>query len=78
MKADMKRDILRRSILELVGKGNMHYTTLEKNVCSKCYQFATSNTFKSRLGYLLDNGYIIRFSRGIYKITLKGRKYLDL
>lgn len=74
----MKRDILRRTILELLEKGSLHYTELDKKVCTSCHPFATTNTFKSQFNYLLNNGCITRISRGIYKITEKGEKYLDI
>ena len=73
---DMKRDILRRTILELLTKGNVHYTELDKKVCATYYSFATPNTFKPQLQYLLYNGFIERISRGVYKITNKGENYL--
>ena len=75
---DMKRDILRKTILTLLTKGNVHYTNLDKKVCTTCYPFATNNTFKSQLHYLITNGYINRISRGVYEITTKGEKYLAL
>ena len=78
MNADMKRDILRKTILELLTKGNVRYTDLDKKVCTSCYPFATNNTFKSQLRYLMTNGYINKISRGIYEITAKGEKYLAL
>jgi len=78
MDANMKRDMLRRTILELLSKGNMHYTELEKKVCATCYPLSTSNTFKSQLRYLLDNNHINRITRGIYQITTKGKNYLIL
>ena len=78
MKADMKRDILRRTILELLTKGSVHYTDLEKKVCAAGYLFATTNTFKTQLHYLLSNGYLERIARGIYKMTQRGEKYLSL
>ncbi len=79
MDADMKRDILRKTILELLTKGNVHYTDLDKKVCVQpVIHFATNNTFKSQLHYLITNGYINRISRGIYEITTKGEKYLAL
>ena len=78
LKADMKRDTLRRTILELLEKGSKHYTDLDKKVCASCHSFATSNTFKSQFNYLLNNNYIARISRGIYKTTDKGEKYLAL
>ena len=78
MDANMKRDILRRTILEVLAKGDMHYTELEKKVCTIFYPLATSNTFKSQFHYLLDNNHIKRISRGIYQITAKGKNYLAL
>ena len=75
---DRERDVLRKNILELLTKGCVHYTDLEKKVCGTCLPFATTNTFKSQLHYLLSNTYIIRISRGIYQITSKGQKYLVL
>jgi hypothetical protein len=78
MDANMKRDILRKKILEHLTKDSAHYTDLEKKICSSGYTFATTNTFKSQLCYLLNNIYIERISRGVYQITLKGKKYLDL
>ena len=76
--ANMKRDILRRTILELLTKGSVHYTDLDKKTCATSYLFATTNTFKSQLEYLKTNGYITRIARGIYQITPKGKKYLAL
>ena len=78
MNADMKRDILRKIILELISKGYVHYTELDKKVCATCYPFATSNTFKSQLQYLLSNNFINRVTRGTYQVTSKGEKYFAL
>jgi DNA-binding PadR family transcriptional regulator len=75
---DQERDVLRRTILEILAKGRVHYTDLDKKVCATCHSFATTNTFKSQLHYLLSNGYIARVARGIYQTTLKGEKYLAL
>jgi len=74
----MKRDILRRTVLELLAQEPKHYTELEKKLCGTCYEFATPNTFRRQLKYLIDYCFIERISRGIYKITTKGEKYLDL
>ena len=76
--ADVKREILRITILELLAKCCVQYTELEKKVNASGHSFATTNTFKSQLDYLLQNGYVNRVSRGIYKITPKGEKYLNL
>jgi DNA-binding PadR family transcriptional regulator len=78
MDANVKRDILRKTILEQLTKGNIHYTDLDKKVCASSYPFATTNTFKSQLHYLQSNGYIKRIARGIYQITPKGKKCWDL
>ena len=78
MNADMKRDILRRTILELLTKDEVHYTHLEKKICATCLPFATTNTFKAQLNYLIRNSYINRITRGIYQITAKGKNYLTL
>jgi len=75
---EWERDVLRRTILEILAKGNVHYTDLDKKVCATCHSFATTNTFKSQLQYLLINDYIARVARGIYQITPKGEKYLVL
>jgi len=75
---DQERDVLRRTILEILAKGHVHYTDLDKKVCATCHSFATTNTFKSQLHYLLSNGYIARIARGIYEITPKGKNYLVL
>jgi predicted transcriptional regulator len=78
MDANVKRDILRKIILELLSKGCVHYTDLDKKICATAYSFTTTNTFKSQLHYLLSNGCIARTRRGVYKITDKGEKYLAL
>ena len=74
---DKERDILRKMILELLAKGHTHYTDIEKKAVASCMSFVTSNTFRRQFyGYLLENGYIQRISRGIFTITEKGRKLL--
>jgi len=72
---DEERDVLRRTILELVKKGHVHYTDIEKKAVATCLRFATSNTIRKQFyHYLLINGYVERVSRGIYKIKQKGEK----
>jgi DNA-binding PadR family transcriptional regulator len=75
---DRERDLLRKTILEMLVKGHVHYTDLGKKVTATCYSFATTNTFKRQLRYLLDNTYVRRVTRGLYQITLKGKSYLAL
>jgi len=76
---DQERDVLRKTILELVKKGHVHYTDIEKKACATCLRFATSNTIRKQFyHYLLPNGYVERVSRGLYTITQKGQKLLDI
>jgi predicted transcriptional regulator len=74
-----KRDVLGKTILELVKKRHVHYTDIEKKTVATCLRFATSNTIRKQFyQYLLPNGYIERISRGVYKITEKGEKLLEI
>ena len=76
---DQERDVLRRTILELVKKGHVHYTDIEKKACATCLSFATTNTIRKQFyHYLLLNCYVERVNRGVYKITLKGEKLLEI
>jgi DNA-binding PadR family transcriptional regulator len=75
---DRERDILRRTILELLAKGSLHYTEFDKKVCASCHPFATPATFASQLPYLLHKGFIKKESRGVYQITENGKKYLEI
>jgi len=65
-------DVLRKNILELVKKGHVNYTDIEKEAVATCLRFSTSNTIRKQLyHYLLPNGYVERVRRGICKITKK-------
>ena len=76
---DQERDVLLKTILELVKKGHVPYTDIEKKAVATCLRFATSNTIRKQLyHYLLENGYLERVSRGKYKITPKGEKLLEI
>ncbi|MBE0512693.1 hypothetical protein IBX38_06560 [Candidatus Bathyarchaeota archaeon] len=76
---DPERDQLRKAILQFIKKGYVHYTDIEKKTVATYLRFATSNTFRKQFhGYLLPNGYVQRVSRGIYKITPKGEKLLEI
>jgi len=75
----MEREVLRRTILELVKKGHVHYTDIEKKAVATCLRFATSNTIRKQFyHYLLPNGYVERVNRGVYKIRQKGEKLLEI
>ena len=76
---DQERDVLRKTILELVKKGHVHYTDIEKKAVATCLRYATSNTVRKQFyGYLLLNGCVKRISRGVYIITEKGQNYLNI
>ena len=76
---DRERDVLRKTILELVKKGHVHYTDIEKKACATCLSFATTNTVRKQFyRYLLTNGYVERVSRGVYRITQRGEKLLEI
>ena len=73
-----EQDLLDKMILETLSKGHIHWTDLEKRVIATCRAFATRGRFDNRLRYLLKKGYVKRVSRGIYKVTEGGRKYMDV
>jgi len=75
---DQECDVLRKMILEILAKGRVHYTDLEKKATATCYFSATTNTFKRQLHYLLDNAYVQRVARAVYQITPKDQDYLVL
>lgn len=74
-----ERDILRKIILGLIIKGHTHYTDIEKKAVSTCINFVTSNTFRKQFyDYLVAKGYIRRVSRGVYAVTERGQKLLEI
>jgi len=74
---DQDRDILRKTILELISKGHVRFTTIEKRCVASCLPFATSHTFRHQFyGYLLGQGYVARVGRGVYALTEKGEGLL--
>jgi len=76
---DQQRDSLRKTILDIVAKGHIHYTDIEKKAIATCMPFVTANTFKTQFyDYLLANGYIKRVTRGVYTISERGQKLLEI
>jgi len=65
-------------VLTMLKKGHVHWTDLEKKVLTTCYPSATRTRFDNRIRYLLKKMYIERVSRGIYKITESGEKYMEI
>lgn len=77
----LELEIARKSTtaIELVMKGHVHYTDIEKKACATCLSFATSNTVRKQFyHYLLLNRYVERVSRGVYEVTQKGDRPLEI
>jgi hypothetical protein len=76
---DQERDILRKTTLELVKKRHVHYTDIEKKAVATCLASQHQTRVRKQFyHYPLANGYVERVSRGIYKITQKGEKLLEI
>jgi len=61
---DQERDILRKTILELVKKGHVHYTDIEKKAVATCLRFATSNTVRKQFyHYLGDTAFFLHTTK---------------
>jgi predicted transcriptional regulator len=74
---DVERDALRKCVLELISKGYVNYTRIEKKAIASCAPYITSNTFRAQFyNYLLANGFIEKIGRGKYALTEKGKNYL--
>ena len=73
-----QQDMMDKTILSMLMKGHIHWSDLEKTVLATCHPWSTSNRFDARLRYLLKKGFIIRVSRGIYRITEAGEKYMEI
>jgi len=75
---DYERDTMRKIILNMINRGPIHWTDLKKMILGSCHSFATDSTFAAQIRYLLRSGHIERVERGIYRITDKGKKYLEI
>lgn len=79
---DQERDLLRKTILELLMKGRVCWTDLKKKVLGSCQPFATDRTFSHQIRYLEKAGYIEKLgekgTRAPYEITEKGKRLLSL
>ena len=73
-----EQDMMDKIILKTLKKGRVHWTDMEKKVLATCHPSATRTRFDNRLRYLLKKGYIERVSRGIYRITESGEKYMEI
>jgi len=60
-------------VLELLSKGDMHWTLLTKAVLRES---PTPWNVQNILRWLLDHGYLERPERGLYHITKKGLEFL--
>ena len=73
-----EQDMLDKVILTALKRGDVWWTALEKKVLTTCHSLATRTRFDNRLRYLLKKEYIMRVSRGTYRITEKGTKYMQV
>ncbi len=73
-----EQDILDKVILGALKRGPVRWTALENKVLTTCYSLATRTRFDDRLRYLLKKEYIERISRGVYRITKNGTKYMEV
>ena len=73
-----EQDLMDKIILKMLKKGRVRWTDLEKKVLATCHPSATRTRFDNRLRYLLKKGYIERVSRGIYRVTESGEKYMEI
>ena len=73
-----QQDMMDKTILLTLSRGHIHWSDLEKKVLGTCHPWSTSSRFDARLRYLLKKGFIERVSRGIYHITEKGEKYMQI
>ena len=77
MDADMKRDLVRKTILTEIKNGSTRYTDIKDVVIVKCKDLASSNTVKKQFyKYLIPQGYVERVKRGKYRLSEKGEKLL--
>ena len=73
-----EQDLMDKVILAALKKGDVRWTALEKKVLTTCHRLATRTRFDNRLRYLLKKEYIERVSRGVYRITENGEKYMNV
>ncbi len=73
-----EQDMMDKVILAALSRGDVRWTVLEKKVLTTCQSLATRTRFDNRLRYLLKKEYIMRVSRGVYRITEKGTKYMQV
>jgi hypothetical protein len=73
-----EQDRMDKVILAALKRGDLRCTVLEKKVLTTCHSLATRTRFDNRLRYLLKKEYIMRVSRGVYRISEKETKYMDV
>jgi len=73
-----EQDLMDKVILTALKRGHVRWTALEKKVLTTCHHLATRTRFDNRLRYLLKKEYIERVSRGVYMITEKETKYMEV
>ena len=74
---DIKRDQVRKVILNLIKNGCTKYTDIEYHATVKCLAYGSRNVVVRQFyKYLINGGFIERSSRGRYQLTKKGESLL--
>ena len=79
MDADVMRDIVRKTILQLIKNGCTRYTDIEKYASMKCENFASRNVvIRQFYKYLIAQRYVERIGWGRYRLTKNGEDMLTV
>ena len=74
---DISRDRVRLCLLKLVKGGTTSYQAIEDNASAKCLPFATRSIIVRQFyKYLVQEKYILRVSRGQYRLSERGELLL--
>ena len=74
---DHGRDRVRLAILKLIKSGCTKYTDIENYDTVKCLTFASRNiVVRQFYRYLVVKGFVVRVSRGQYRLSVKGERLL--
>lgn len=68
----------RKILRDKLHGAHVHWTDIRKRILGATYPFASDSSFRHQLRYLLEKGYIERVTRGVYQITARGEKYLEI
>lgn len=72
-----QQDAMDKLILQMLSKGNIHWSDLCRKVLGTHQSYATPSRFNSRMRYLVKKGHIEKVLKGVYQITGSGKRYLE-